>query len=152
MAQNDMVDRNDPFGLDRFTAAQERVYGTVLSELRSGQKRSHWMWFIFPQVVGLGHSLTSVHYSMKSVAEARAYLEHPVLGARLVECSKTLLDVEGRSASAIFGYPDDMKLKSSMTLFASVAEDPCSVFVQVLEKYFKGQRDSSTLEIIKRLA
>jgi uncharacterized protein (DUF1810 family) len=152
MAQNDTVGRNDPFGLVRFTEAQERVYRTALSELRGGQKRSHWMWFIFPQVFGLGHSSTSIHYSIKSVEEARAYLAHPVLGARLVECSKTLLEVEGRPASAIFGYPDDMKLRSSMTLFASVAEDPRSVFVQVLEKYFKGQRDSATLEIIERLA
>ncbi len=152
MARNDTLDSNDPFGLSRFVEAQDRVYGSVLAELKSGQKRSHWMWFIFPQIAGLGHSATSMHYSIKSVEEARAYLGHPVLGKRLVECSAVLLDVEGRSASAIFGYPDDMKLKSSMTLFASAASDPHSVFDQVLDKYFQGQRDSATLEIMRNLA
>jgi len=152
MATNDTVGRDDPFGLHRFMEAQERVYGSVLSELGNGQKRSHWMWFIFPQIAGLGQSSTSIHYSIKSVEEARAYLEHPVLGTRLVECSRALLDVEGRSASAIFGYPDDMKLRSSMTLFASVAEDPRSVFVQVLDRYFEGERDDATLAIMKRFA
>ncbi|MEA5115625.1 MAG: DUF1810 domain-containing protein [Geobacteraceae bacterium] len=150
MEMNNKTGRNDPFGLNRFTEAQERVYDTVISELKSGQKRSHWMWFIFPQIVGLGHSATSVHYSIKSAGEARAYLDHPVLGGRLVECSKAILAVEGRPASAIFGYPDDMKLKSSMTLFAAVAEDPHSVFAQVLDKYFQGERDSATLEILKK--
>ncbi len=152
MATNDTVGRGDPFGLHRFIEAQERIYGSVLSELGNGQKRSHWMWFIFPQIAGLGHSSTSIHYSIKSVQEARAYLEHPVLGARLVECARVLLDVEGRSASAIFGYPDDMKLRSSMTLFASVAGDPRSVFVQVLDRYFKGERDDATIGIMQSLA
>lgn len=149
MAGNDTIGRDDPYGLTRFIDAQERMYGTVLSELESGQKRSHWMWFIFPQIVGLGHSATSVHYSIKSAGEARAYLDHPVLGGRLAECSEALLAVEGRSASAIFGYPDDMKLKSSMTLFAAVAEDPHSVFARVLDRYFQGERDAATLGILE---
>ncbi len=152
MARNDMSGHNDPFGLNRFIEAQERVYDTVLSELKSGQKRSHWMWFIFPQIAGLGHSATSIRYSIKSAEEARAYLDHPALGARIDECSRALLAVEGKSASAIFGYPDDMKLKSSMTLFASVSSDPHSVFVRVLDKYFTGEWDAATLGILKRLA
>jgi len=152
MARNAMVGTGDPFGLNRFIEAQERVYGTVLAELKNGHKRSHWMWFIFPQIVGLGHSATSIHYSIKSAEEARAYLDHPVLGARLDECSRALLAVEGKSASTIFGYPDDMKLKSSMTLFASVAPDPHSVFVRVLDRYFQGEQDAATLGILERLA
>jgi uncharacterized protein (DUF1810 family) len=147
----DTIDRNDPFDLGRFTGAQGRIYRAVLAELKSGQKRTHWMWFIFPQIDGLGHSPTAIHYAIKSIEEARAYLDHPVLGPRLVECAESVLAVEGRSVSAIFGYPDDMKLKSSMTLFASVAKDPRSVFVRVLEKYFQGEQDSATLRIIERL-
>jgi len=147
----DTIDRNDPFDLDRFTGAQQRIYGAVLAELKSGQKRTHWMWFIFPQIDGLGHSSTAIHYAIKSVEEARAYLDHPVLGPRLVECAEAVLAVEGRPVSAIFGYPDDMKLKSSMTLFASIAKDSRSVFVRVLEKYFQEERDGATLRIIERL-
>jgi uncharacterized protein (DUF1810 family) len=109
------------------------------------------MWFIFPQIDGLGHSPTAIHYAIKSVEEARAYLDHPVLGPRLAECAEAVLAIEGRSVSAILGYPDDMKLKSSMTLFASVADDSRSVFVRVLEKYFQGERDGATLRIIERL-
>lgn len=141
---------NDPFDLSRFTGAQERIYGAVLTELRSGQKLTHWMWFIFPQFIGLGHSPTSKHYAIKSIKEARAYLNHPVLGPRLIECAEAVLAVQGRSVSAIFGYPDDMKLKSSMTLFASVAEDPRSVFVRVLDKYFLGEHDGTTLRLVER--
>ncbi len=142
--------RDDPFDLSRFVAAQERVYDHVLAELKSGQKRSHWMWYIFPQIDGLGHSATTKHYSIKSVQEARQYLDHPVIGKRLLECAETVLAVEGRSVSQIFGYPDDLKLHSSMTLFASVAE-PSSVFERVLDKYFQGQPDPATLQILKRL-
>jgi uncharacterized protein (DUF1810 family) len=145
-----MTTGNDPFDLGRFTGAQEKIYGSVLTELRNGLKQTHWMWFIFPQINGLGHSPTSKHYAIKSIEEARAYLNHPVLGQRLMECAEAVLNVEGRSASAIFGYPDDMKLKSSMTLFASVAEDPCSVFVRVLEKYYLGEQDGTTLRLIER--
>ena len=147
--RDDTISRDDPFDLNRFTSAQERVYGTVLAELKSGRKRSHWIWFIFPQIEGLGHSSTSQFYAIKSIEEARRYLKHPVLGARLVECAETVLGVEGRSVSDIFGYPDDMKLKSSMTLFASVREDPHSVFVRVLDKYFHGERDERTLQLLK---
>jgi uncharacterized protein (DUF1810 family) len=146
---DDTISSDDMFDLGRFTSAQERVYGTVLAELRSGWKRSHWMWYIFPQIAGLGHSSTSQHYAIKSIQEARAYLNHPVLGARLVECAEAVLAVQGRSVSQIFGYPDDMKLKSSMTLFAAVTEDPHSVFVRVLEKYFHGEQDATTLHLLK---
>lgn len=145
---NDTIGRDDPFDLTRFTRAQESIYDSVLAELRSGRKRSHWIWFIFPQVDGLGHSSTSKHYAIKSIEEARQYLNHPVLGARLLECTEAVLAVEGRTASEIFGYPDDLKLKSSMTLFASVADSPHSVFISVLEKYFNGVQDDRTLQLL----
>lgn len=125
------------------------MYGSVLAELRAGRKRTHWMWFVFPQMLGLGHSATSVHYAIGSLEEARRYLDHPVLGARLVECAETILSVEGRSASDIFGWPDDLKLCSSMTLFAEAA-GPDSVFERVLGKYFGGRRDARTLELLRR--
>ena len=137
------------FGLERFVRAQAGIYDQVVAELRGGRKRTHWMWFIFPQIDGLGFSATTKHYAIKSVAEARAYLAHPVLGPRLQECSEVVLAVEGRGVSDIFGYPDDMKLKSSMTLFAQVS-GPDSVFVRVLDKYFGGEGDSRTLELLKR--
>jgi len=107
------------------------------------------MWFIFPQISGLGHSSTSRFYSIKSIEEARAYLDHSVLGTRLNECAEALLAVEGRSASAIFGYPDDMKLKSSMTLFAAATGDPGSVFIRVLDNYFAGEQDGATLRLLE---
>lgn len=149
--RNDSADAPDPFDLKRFVTAQEGVYRRALSELTSGRKSSHWMWFIFPQVEGLGHSPTSIHYSIKSLTEARRYLAHPLLGARLRECSEALLALEGRTASEIFGYPDDMKLMSSMTLFAAVADEPASVFSRVLERYFHGERDMRTLQLLERL-
>ncbi len=139
----------DPFDLDRFISAQASIYGHALTELQGGRKRTHWMWFIFPQIEGLGHSETTMHYAIKSIDEARAYLKHPVLGSRLTECAEAVLAVEGRTASEIFPYPDDLKLKSSMTLFAAVA-DPESVFVRVLDKYFAGKRDERTLQLLKR--
>jgi uncharacterized protein (DUF1810 family) len=108
------------------------------------------MWYIFPQVDGLGYSATSKHYAIKSMEEARAYLNHPVLGSRLLECADAVLAIEGRSASDILGYPDDLKLQSSMTLFASVA-GPDSVFVRVLDKYFQGERDVRTLQLLEPL-
>jgi len=144
--------REEPFNVQRFITAQERIYDTVLAELRSGQKRSHWMWYIFPQIDGLGHSPTAQHYAIKSLGEARQYLNHPVLGARLVECAEAVAAIEGRSVSAIFGYPDDLKLKSSMTLFASITEDPHSVFNRVLEKYFHGEPDERTLHLLENLS
>jgi len=150
MKESDTIGRDDLFELSRFTSAQENIYDRVLSEIRSGQKRTHWMWYIFPQIDGLGHSTTSKHYAIKSIEEARQYLNHPVLGTRLLECAEAVFAIEGRSVSEIFGYPDDLKLRSSMTLFASV-EDPGSVFVRVLDKYFHGERDVRTLHILEKL-
>lgn len=138
---------NDPYHLSRFVSAQEGIFEHVLTELRNGRKQSHWMWFIFPQMEGLGSSATSRHYSIKSKEEAQQYLNHPILGARLVQCAEILLALDGKSASEIFGFPDDKKLKSSMTLFASVA-DPNSVFGRVLDKYFDGKRDHKTLYLL----
>ena len=138
-----MAEGSDRFHLDRFAEAQDRVYGRVLEELGAGRKRSHWMWYVFPQIAGLGHSPTSQHFAISGVDEARAYLEHPVLGPRLRECAQKVLEIHDRSASEIFGYPDDLKLRSSMTLFAAVAP-PGSVFEQVLVRYFGGQGDDQT--------
>lgn len=139
------------YDLERFVAAQQEVYASALAELRGGRKRTHWMWFIFPQVIGLGFSATSKRYAIKSREEARCYLVHPILGARLRECAEVVLAVEGRSVSDIFGYPDNLKLKSSMTLFAQIAEGPDSVFARVLEKYFQGEQDIKTLDILEKL-
>jgi len=139
----------DPFDLSRFLAAQDPVYPGALSEIRAGRKRSHWMWFVFPQAIGLGTSHTAQHYAIRSMDEARAYLAHPTLGHRLRECAESLLRVRGKSASEIFGYPDDVKLRSSMTLFASVAEED-SVFEEVLERYFGGKPDPLTLRLLER--
>ncbi len=144
-------DRRDPYELNRFISAQESVYDRVLAELRGGLKRSHWMWFIFPQIDGLGHSPTTRFYAIKSLEEALQYLSHPVLGARLVECAEAILGVQGRSASDIFGYPDDLKLQSSMTLFA-LAAGPGSVFERVLDRYYQGKRDSRTLQIVGKVS
>jgi uncharacterized protein (DUF1810 family) len=140
----------DPFNLHRFVQAQEGDYDRVLFEIKSGRKRSHWMWYIFPQIDGLGASSTSKHYSIKSVPEAEAYLRHPVLGPRLIESAEAVLLVEGRSASDIFGFPDDMKLRSCATLFAQVAP-PGSVFDHVLAKCFQGEPDPKTLHLLERL-
>ena len=146
----DATQEGDPFQLSRFVKAQDKVYDRVLAELGSGRKRSHWMWFVFPQIEGLGFSSTTQYYSIKSLEEARRYLDHPLLGKRLRECAETILALEGLTASTIFGYPDDLKLKSSMTLFAGVAEGH-SVFSRVLEKYYRGNRDERTLAILERL-
>ncbi len=137
----------DPYDLNRFVQAQEETYEQALSEVRRGRKRSHWMWFIFPQFAGLGFSSTSVHYSIKSVAEAEAYLEHPVLGPRLIRCVEATLALERLTAHQVFGTPDDLKLRSCATLFAHVSP-PGSVFERLLQKYFSGQRDEATLELI----
>jgi uncharacterized protein (DUF1810 family) len=144
-----MADANggDPYDLDRFVQAQEGDYERALSEVRAGRKRSHWMWYIFPQYDGLGFSPTSRRYAIKSVAEAQAYLAHPVLGPRLTGCAEAALRVEGRSALEVFGSPDDMKLRSCATLFAHVSPDG-SVFEQLLNKYFDGERDDRTLRLI----
>jgi len=138
---------DDPHDLNRFMRAQVGDYERALAEVRNGRKRSHWMWYIFPQYDGLGFSETSQRYSIKSVAEARAYLGHPILGPRLIECIEAVLGVEGRTASEIFGDPDDRKLKSCATLFAEVST-PGSVFEQLLDKYFAGERDGETLRLL----
>jgi len=140
-------DPNDPYNLDRFVQAQKADYNQALSEIKKGRKRSHWMWYVFPQFKGLGRSQTSQHYAIKSVAEAKAYLSHPVLGPRLTECAEALLQVEGRSTSEIFGSPDDSKLKSCATLFAQVSPAG-SVFERVLGKYFQGKPDRTTLDLL----
>ena len=148
MIQRDSTsDRGDPFDLNRFIGAQEGIYDRALAELRDGLKRSHWMWYIFPQVEGLGHSPTTRRYSIKSLEEARHYLAHPVLGQRLKESAEAVLAVQGRSAADIFGHPDDWKLQSSMTLFELVS-GPESVFGRILEKYYQGKRDTRTLQIV----
>jgi uncharacterized protein (DUF1810 family) len=133
--------------LNRFVRAQETDYQRALSEIRSGRKRSHWMWYIFPQIDGLAFSSTSKHYAIKSLAEAKAYLDHPILGPRLLECAQAVIGVEGRSATEIFGSPDDLKLRSSATLFACVSP-PGSVFDRLLEKYYRGERDGKTLQLL----
>ncbi len=138
---------NDPFDLNRFTKAQERIYGNVLSELKGGRKRTHWMWFIFPQIEGLGRSETARFYAIKSLDEARQYLNHPVLGSQLRECSAIVLGIEDHSVEDIFGFPDHLKLRSSMTLFSCVKNaDP--VFETVIDRYFQGKRDTRTLELL----
>jgi len=143
----DSGDASDPYDLNRFVQAQKADYDEALLEIKRGRKSSHWMWYIFPQFDGLGFSATSRHYSIKSVAEAAAYLVHPILGPRLKECAEAALCVEGRSAHEIFGSPDDMKLRSCATLFAHVSP-PGSVFHQVLDKYFQGRHDRKTLELL----
>ena len=131
--------------LERFVQAQEGVYASARAELAAGRKRSHWMWFVFPQLAGLGSSPTARHYAIEDVAEARAYLAHPVLGPRLLECAALLLDQQ-RSAEQIFGYPDDLKLRSSMTLFAEAADDP-TPFRRVLDHFYDGP-DQRTLDLL----
>ena len=132
-----------PYDLERFMAAQEYVYDGVLGELRSGRKSGHWIWFIFPQVAGLGHSDTSRYFAIGSLDEARAYLAHPVLGARLRECARIVLETEGRTAEDIFGPTDAMKVRSCMTLFHRVAPDD-PVFAQVLDRHYGGVADEAT--------
>ena len=149
MSRSSDSSTDDPYDLARFVRAQERDYERALAEIRSGSKRSHWMWYIFPQVDGLGVSATSRQYAIKSVAEAEAYLRHPVLGPRLFEMCDAVLGVQGRSALDIFGSPDDMKLRSCATLFASVSPRG-SVFERLLDQFFGGARDEKTLRLIGR--
>jgi len=133
--------------LSRFVAAQRDVYARALGEIRAGRKRSHWMWFVFPQLAGLGVSATSRRYAIRDLAEARAYLDHPILGKRLAECAEAALGVEGRSAFEVFGSPDDMKLRSCATLFSRVSP-PGSVFHRLLDKYFGGEPDDRTMSLL----
>jgi uncharacterized protein (DUF1810 family) len=136
---------NDPHNLQRFVDAQNPLYEQVCTELRDGQKRGHWIWFVFPQLRGLGSSAVATAFGISSRQEAAAYLDHPVLGPRLRECTRLVNLFEGRAIDQIFGYPDDLKFRSSMTLFASVASDD-QVFRDALQKYFGGEPDPLTLE------
>jgi uncharacterized protein (DUF1810 family) len=138
----------DPYNLQRFLDAQSHQYEDALSELRSGRKRSHWMWFIFPQIAGLGSSPMAVKYAISSREEAQAYLEHPILGIRLRQCTQLVNAIEEQTINEVFGYPDDLKFRSSMTLFASVTDDN-QVFLQALEKYFGGEMDPLTLDRLR---
>ena len=133
--------------LNRFLEAQETDYAAALAEIKRGRKLTHWMWYIFPQIAGLGFSSTSKFYAIEDAAEAESYLAHPVLGARLLEISNALLEVEDKTAHQIFGSPDDVKLKSSMTLFDAL-KNTNPVFQKVLDKYFDGAKDARTLELI----
>jgi uncharacterized protein (DUF1810 family) len=133
--------------LEHFVEAQEPVYDQALRELRAGRKQSHWMWFVFPQIAGLGHSAMAQTYAIESLKEAHAYLAHPVLGARLRECSQAVMEVQGKSAHDIFGSPDDLKFRSSLTLFDTAS--PNDVFRAALDKYFNGEADSLTLQKLR---
>ena len=141
----DASEEQDPFDLRRFVEAQEPVIERVRAELRRGRKTSHWMWFVFPQMRGLGHSAMAEKFGIGSREEAEAYSKHPVLGARLEECTRLVNQVEGRTAAEIFGYPDDLKFRSSMSLFALVSGN--AIFREALEKYFDGEPDDSTANL-----
>ena len=145
---NDDMNPDDTYDLNRFLSAQEGVHERALAELKGGQKRTHWIWFIFPQIDGLGHSPTAKRYSIKSIEEARQYLNHPVLGKRLLECTEAVVALKGGSVSEIFGYPDDLKFRSSMTLFENIAGSG-SVFSFALDRYCHGERDATTLRLLE---
>jgi uncharacterized protein (DUF1810 family) len=140
----------DAFDLERFTHAQEQVYERVLAELSAGRKQSHWMWFIFPQLRGLGSSATAQRFGIISLAEARAYLAHPALGTRLRECTRLTNAISGRSIEQIFGHPDELKFRSCMTLFRQAADgsSDAGLFNTALEKFFRGEEDSLTRELL----
>lgn len=140
---------SDAHDLKRFVDAQVGVYANVVTELKQGRKRSHWMWFIFPQAAGLGFSAMAERFAIQSRAEAKAYLAHGTLGPRLIECTRLVLDVEGKSIHDILGSPDDLKFRSSMTLFGSVSNDP--IFDQAIAKYYRDGKDPATLDILARL-
>jgi uncharacterized protein (DUF1810 family) len=139
------------YDLERFVAAQEPVYEQVLAELHNGRKRSHWMWFIFPQLLGLGRSPTARYFAIRSREEARKYLAHPILGGRLKECTEALIAVPDSSISEILGFPDDLKFRSSMTLFSEMSE-PRSVFAVALERFCGGEPDGRTLRLLETLS
>jgi uncharacterized protein (DUF1810 family) len=139
-----MTAGGNPHDLQRYVDAQENVYETVVGELRNGRKRSHWIWFVFPQLRGLGSSPTAIHYGIASLDEARAYLAHEVLGPRLRECARLVAQIDGRSIEQIFGWPDDLKVRSSMTLFARATDDNAD-FLAVLEKFYGGEEDPVTM-------
>lgn len=135
--------KSEDYGLERFTKAQEMDYAAALAEIKAGHKRSHWIWYIFPQIQGLGYSETSQFYAIRDKAEAQEYMAHPVLGARLIEISEALLQLQSNDARRVMGDPDDRKLKSSMTLFSLISDHP--VFQQVLDKFFNGEKDGVTV-------
>lgn len=139
---------NDPYNLRRFLDAQSETLDAVCSELRAGQKQTHWMWFIFPQITGLGQSEMAIRYAISSRHEAEAYLSHTVLGPRLCRCTQLVIDVKGRSIGQIFEYPDDLKFRSCMTLFADITSKN-QVFTQALRKYFEGKLDKMTLDRLR---
>ena len=147
-----MIDTRDtdPYDLARFLAAQDPVFTRACAELAAGHKQSHWMWFVFPQLRGLGSSPTAQHYAIGSLDEARAYLAHPTLGARLRRCTELVNRLEGRSAQQIFGHPDDLKFRSSMTLFARAAAGAAEPFEEALAKYFAGEEDPRSRELLTR--
>jgi uncharacterized protein (DUF1810 family) len=147
MHPNHLEQSADPFHLERFLRAQQPVYERVLAELQAGEKMSHWMWFIFPQIRGLGRSPVSIEFAISGREEALAYLQHPVLGPRLKDCTRLVLLAEARSALEIFGSPDDMKFRSCMTLFAKVSSE-ADVFERALRKYFNGVPDKLTLDCL----
>jgi len=140
----------DRLGINRFVKPQEETFDTALAEIKQGRKRTHWMWYIFPQIKGLGFSEISQYYGISGVKEARVYLKHPVLAKNLLEISKAAADIEHKTALEVFGSPDDLKLHSSMTLF-SVADPSQVIFQKVLDRYFDGKKDSKTLALIERL-
>ena len=140
----------DKYDLQRFIKEQQRTYSTAYVELSQGRKQSHWMWWIFPQIVGLGMTATSHKYSIKSMDEAKAFLSHPYLGKNIREISNVLLGLDANDANRVMGYPDDLKLRSSMTLFAEAAPDE-KVFQKVLDKFYGGKKDERTLTILKEL-
>ena len=138
----------DPFLLQRFVEAQNSIYGNVVNELKRGGKRTCWMWFVFPQVVGLGRTAIAEKYSIKSLEEAKAYIAHPILGARLQETTELVVNIDGRTANQIFGFPDDLKFRSSMTLFKHVAEDN-KIFLDAIAKFYDGKEDDLTIKVLE---
>lgn len=140
--------QDDPFDLQRFVKAQDPVFATVLDELRAGHKRSHWMWFVFPQLRDLGRSPTAQFYGVASLDEARAYLAHPILGPRLTQATEVVLAVQGRTLHEIFGSPDDLKFRSSMTLFARAAAEDDNLYRKALDRCCGGQPDAATLKLL----
>jgi uncharacterized protein (DUF1810 family) len=146
-----VLQMSDPYQLSRFTDAQASVYDIAVRELETGRKQTHWMWFIFPQLAGLGHSPTAIRFAISGLDEAHAYLAHPLLGCRLVQCTRAINTLRNRTVHEIFGSPDDLKFHSSMTLFRQTANDP-EPFRTVIERYFDGEADARTLELLAKHA
>lgn len=149
MEPNSKVASHDPWDLHRFVEAQRDTFSIALDEIRQGKKRSHWMWFVFPQLAGLGFSSMAQYYAIHSTAEAQAYLNHPLLGSRLLEISQALSSLQGKSAREILGEPDDLKLRSCLTLFSQLDQAP-PIFRELLQQYFDGEPDARTLQLLKQ--